>query len=86
VTSPFARRLTRVRWNWMGWVLATAFVVDSRYDLQLTAVLLTSVALYAVAACALLATTTGLMGAILPTSCQRAAESRHRGRNGGTTR
>ena len=90
MTSPFARRFTRVLWDWLSWALATVFVLVSRYDFQLKSVLLTSIALYAIAACALqavlgavgmlyrgryriatfeesvgLATTTGLVGAIL---------------------
>src|SRR5215210_3255063 len=35
VTSPFARRLTRVLWDWLSWALATGFVVGSRYDFEL---------------------------------------------------
>jgi FlaA1/EpsC-like NDP-sugar epimerase len=53
VTSPFARRLTRVLWDWLSWTLATGFVVGSRYDFQLNGVLWASVALYTITACVL---------------------------------
>jgi FlaA1/EpsC-like NDP-sugar epimerase len=53
VTSPFARRLTRVLWDWLSWALATGFVVGSRYDFELKGVLWAGVALYTVTACVL---------------------------------
>jgi FlaA1/EpsC-like NDP-sugar epimerase len=90
LTSPFTRRLTRVLWDWLSWAIATVFVVGSRYDFELRAVLWASVVLYTLAACVLqaligaigmlyrgryriatfeesvgLATTTGLVGALL---------------------
>jgi FlaA1/EpsC-like NDP-sugar epimerase len=90
VTSPFARRLTRVLWDWLSWALATVFVVGSRYDFELKGVLWAGVAIYTFTACVLqallgtvgmlyrgryriatleesvgLATTTGLVGALL---------------------
>jgi FlaA1/EpsC-like NDP-sugar epimerase len=53
VTSPFARRLTRVLWDWSSWAFATAFVVGSRYDFELNDVLWANVALYTFSACVL---------------------------------
>ena len=53
MTSPFARRLTRVLWDWLSWASATGFVVGSRYDFQLNGVLWASVALYTITACVL---------------------------------
>jgi FlaA1/EpsC-like NDP-sugar epimerase len=53
VTSPLARRLTRVLWDWLSWALATVFVVGSRYDFELKGVLWASVGLYTFSACLL---------------------------------
>ncbi|HWJ52316.1 MAG TPA: polysaccharide biosynthesis protein, partial [Propionibacteriaceae bacterium] len=53
MTSPFARRLTRVLWDWLSWALATMFVVGSRYDFELKRVLWANVALYTFTACLL---------------------------------
>jgi FlaA1/EpsC-like NDP-sugar epimerase len=60
VTSPFARRLTRVLWDWLSWALATMFVVGSRYDFELKRVLWANIALYTFTACALQA----ILGAV----------------------
>ena len=60
MTSPFARRITRVLWDWLSWILATASVVGSRYDFQLNDVLWTSVVRYGITACVLQA----LLGAV----------------------
>jgi dTDP-glucose 4,6-dehydratase len=53
VTSPFARRLTRVLWDWLSWALATVFVVGARYDFQLNDVFSTNVVRYTITACVL---------------------------------
>ncbi len=60
MTSPFARRLTRVLWDWLSWALATMFVVGSRYDFELKRVLWANIALYTFTACVLQA----ILGAV----------------------
>ena len=60
MTSPFARRITRVLWDWLSWALATVFVVGARYDFHLSDVLSMNVVRYTVTACALQA----LLGAV----------------------
>ena len=49
--SPAARRLLRALWDLISWLLATAAVVGSRYDFQLSGALWGTVWLYVFAAC-----------------------------------
>ena len=51
MTSPAARRLARVLWDVVSWLLATVAVVGSRYDFRLSEALWGTVFLYAMAAC-----------------------------------
>lgn len=59
--TPLLRRLARLLWDWLSWLLATMAVVGSRYDFELNRVLWSGVVLYAVLACVL----QGMVGAAL---------------------